>query len=174
MPTAKKKTGKAPVKKSAQKVGRGKPAKKAVKMAVPTPKAKPSVGAKLFFYANGKRKTSIARVRLFPSGTGQVTVNGVPLQKFAKTTYYEQLVLSPLIMAGKKETMDVVALVEGGGFSSSADAVRHGISKALVTFDPELRKTLKKVGYLRRDSRVKERKKYGRKRARRGQQFSKR
>lgn len=126
-----------------------------------------------YFYANGKRKTSIARVRLYENGKGEIVVNNKPITDY----FFGELIGSvkaPLKMANALKLFDVTALVEGGGVSSQADAVRHGISKALLEYDPELRSQLKKAGFLTRDSRVKERKKYGLKRARRAPQWAKR
>ena len=126
-----------------------------------------------YFYANGKRKTSVARVRLYENGKGEIIINDKPLTEY----FFGELVTSvkaPLKMANALKLFDVTALVEGGGVSSQADAVRHGISKALLEYDPELRKELKKAGFLTRDSRNKERKKYGLKRARRAPQWAKR
>lgn len=126
-----------------------------------------------YFYSVGKRKTSIARVRLYDNGSGEVTVNGLPLKKYFAGIKIENAI-SPLAMTGLKGSLDVSAQVEGGGKSSQSDAVRHGISRALLLINPELRLTLKQAGFLRRDSRVKERKKPGLHRARRAPQFSKR
>lgn len=126
-----------------------------------------------YFYANGKRKTSVARVRLYENGKGEIIVNNKPINEF----FFGELIPSvkaPLKIANAMKLFDITALVEGGGVSSQADAVRHGISKALLEYDPELRSQLKKAGFLTRDSRVKERKKYGLKRARRAPQWAKR
>ncbi len=126
-----------------------------------------------YFSACGKRKTSVARVRLYENGKGDITVNGKP----AKDFFYGTLIggiKAPLKLANALKLFDVTALVIGGGVSSQADAVRHGISRALLEYDPELRQSLKKAGFLTRDSRIKERKKYGLKRARRAPQWAKR
>lgn len=126
-----------------------------------------------YFYANGKRKTSVARVRLYENGKGEIIVNNKPVTEY----FFGELIGSikaPLKMANALKLFDVTALIEGGGVSSQADALRHGISKALLEYDPELRSQLKKAGFLTRDSRVKERKKYGLKRARRAPQWAKR
>ena len=126
-----------------------------------------------YFYANGKRKSSVARVRLYENGKGELIVNNKPIKDY----FFGELIGSvkaPLKIASALKLFDVTALVEGGGVSSQADAVRHGISKALLQYDPELRSMLKKAGFLTRDSRVKERKKYGLKRARRAPQWAKR
>lgn len=126
-----------------------------------------------YFYANGKRKTSVARVRLYENGKGEIVVNN---QKFDDYFFGEHIgsIKAPLKMANALKLFDVTAMIEGGGISSQADALRHGISKALLEYDPELRKELKKAGFLTRDSRVKERKKPGLKRARRAAQWAKR
>lgn len=126
-----------------------------------------------YFYANGKRKTSVARVRLYENGKGDIVINNKPISEY----FFGELIGSvkaPLRIANALKLFDVTALVEGGGISSQADAVRHGISKALLDYDPELRKELKAAGFLTRDSRIKERKKYGLKRARRAPQWAKR
>ena len=126
-----------------------------------------------YFYASGKRKTAIARVRLYEAGKGEITVNGLPLQKYFFGLLPEKAV-SPLRITNHHSVFDVEATVLGGGKNSQADAIRHGISRALLLFDPGLRLTLKKAGFLRRDSRIRERKKPGLKRARRAPQFAKR
>jgi small subunit ribosomal protein S9 len=126
-----------------------------------------------YFYANGKRKTSVARVRLYENGKGEIIVNNKPVNEY----FFGELIGSikaPLKIANALKLFDVTALIKGGGVSSQADALRHGISKALLEYDPELRKELKKAGFLTRDSRVKERKKPGLKRARRAPQWAKR
>lgn len=126
-----------------------------------------------YFYANGKRKTSVARVRLYENGKGEIIVNNKPVTEY----FFGELIGSikaPLKIANALKLFDITALIEGGGVSSQADALRHGISKALLEYDPELRSQLKKAGFLTRDSRVKERKKYGLKRARRAPQWAKR
>ena len=126
-----------------------------------------------YFYANGKRKTSVAKVRLYENGKGDIVVNDKPVKDY----FFGELIASikaPLKIANALKLFDVTALVVGGGVSSQADAVRHGISKALLEYDPELRSELKKAGFLTRDSRTKERKKFGLKRARRAPQWAKR
>lgn len=127
-----------------------------------------------YHYANGKRKTAIARVRLYENGSGKITINDKDIKDWASTNEQIQKILSPLAQAGMKGKFDITIKVIGSGQNAQAEAIRHGISKALTVFDPELRPTLKKIGYLSRDSRKKERKKYGLKRARRAPQFSKR
>jgi small subunit ribosomal protein S9 len=126
-----------------------------------------------FFYALGKRKSSIAHVRLYENGKGEITVNGHPIADY----FFGELigdVKAPLKLVDLMKRFDVVAEAIGGGISSQADAVRHGVSKALVVFDPSLRLILKRAGFITRDSRAKERKKPGLKRARRAPQWSKR
>jgi len=127
-----------------------------------------------YHYGKGKRKTSTAKVRLYEGGSGIITINDRLIQEYVPTAKFIELILSPLVITGFEKTFDITVKVEGGGFSSQADALRHGISKALLEFNPELRSTLKKQGFLTRDSRSKERKKPGLRRARRAPQFSKR
>ena len=125
------------------------------------------------FYGTGRRKGSVAKVTLTP-GTGKVTVNGKDVHEYMP---YEVLVMDlmqPLVATKNETTFDVNADVHGGGFSGQAGAIRHGITRALIEFRPELRPELKKAGFVTRDARKKERKKYGLKKARRAPQFSKR
>jgi len=124
-------------------------------------------------YATGKRKNAIARVWIKP-GNGKITVNGKDFNLFFARPVLQMVLQQPIVAASRKEQYDVVATVAGGGLSGQAGAVRHGISKALTYFEPELRAVLKKGGFLTRDSRVVERKKYGKAKARRSFQFSKR
>ncbi len=125
------------------------------------------------YYGTGKRKDAVARVWIMP-GTGTVTINERPAERYLGRLVLQRLVNQPFEVTETAGRYDVVALCKGGGISGQAGAVRHGISKALLEADPDLRPTLRKLGFLTRDPRVKERKKYGRKRARRGFQFSKR
>jgi len=127
-----------------------------------------------FFYAAGKRKTSVARVRIYPGGKGEVIVNDKPANEYFTHMTSIGIVNSPLKITGMNKKFDISVRVTGGGKSSQAEATRHGISKALLEYNSELRPTLKKAGYLTRDARIKERKKPGLKRARRAPQFSKR
>lgn len=127
-----------------------------------------------YFYASGKRKTAVARVRLYPNGKGDITVNEKPADQYFSLLAAMGSVKYPLKLSGLTKKFDISAKVVGGGLSAQAEAVRHGISKALLEFDSELRTTLKKAGLLTRDARIKERKKPGLKRARRAPQFSKR
>jgi len=124
-------------------------------------------------YATGKRKNAIARVWL-KSGTGKVSINGKESNKYFSRPVLNMLVNQPLELTKRKLDIDAMITVSGGGLSGQAGAVRHGISKALSLFDPNLRSTLKSEGLLTRDSRIVERKKYGRRKARRRYQFSKR
>ena len=126
-----------------------------------------------YWYANGKRKTSIARVRLF-KGSGKITLNEQPVEKATKLQIHTEELMTPLKLTGKDGIFDVTIKTEGGGTHSQIEAARHGIAKALVLFDENLRTTLKRAGLLSRDSRIKERKKYGLKRARRAPQWAKR
>ncbi|MBU0578261.1 30S ribosomal protein S9 [Patescibacteria group bacterium] len=126
-----------------------------------------------YFYANGKRKTSVARVRLYEKGKGDIIVNNKPIEEYFFGTLIGNI-KSPLKLANAVKMFDITVKVVGGGVSSQSDAVRHGIAKALLEFDPELRSQLKKAGLLTRDSRTKERKKFGLKRARRAPQWAKR
>ena len=128
---------------------------------------------KKFIYATGKRKSAIARVRITP-GTGKVTVNKKDLADFATLETLRAVITRPFAVANMMEKYDVIATVKGGGFSAQASAVAHGISKALATIDLDTRTALKRSGLITRDSRVKERRKYGLKKARKAPQFSKR
>jgi len=124
-------------------------------------------------YATGKRKNAIARVWIKP-GAGKITVNGKDFNAFFARPVLQMILQQPIVAASRVDQYDVIATVSGGGLSGQAGAVRHGISKALTFFEPELRAVLKKGGFLTRDSRVVERKKYGKAKARRSFQFSKR
>ncbi|HHY50487.1 MAG TPA: 30S ribosomal protein S9 [Alphaproteobacteria bacterium] len=124
-------------------------------------------------YATGKRKNAIARVWLKP-GSGRITINGKDFDKFFARPVLQMILQQPIVAAARKDQYDITATVSGGGLSGQAGAVRHGISQALTFYEPELRAVLKKGGFLTRDSRVVERKKYGRAKARRSFQFSKR
>jgi small subunit ribosomal protein S9 len=124
-------------------------------------------------YATGKRKNAIARVWIKP-GPGKITVNERELDVYFARPVLRMLIQQPLVVANRSGQYDIIVSVAGGGLSGQAGAVRHGLSKALTYFEPELRPALKKVGFLTRDARVVERKKYGRAKARRSFQFSKR
>jgi small subunit ribosomal protein S9 len=124
-------------------------------------------------YATGKRKNAVARVWIKP-GSGKITVNTRAVETFFARPVLRMLIQQPLVAANRAGQYDVVCSVSGGGLSGQAGAVRHGLSKALTYFEPDLRSVLKRGGFLTRDSRVVERKKYGRAKARRSFQFSKR
>lgn len=126
------------------------------------------------YYATGRRKNATAKVWLFPGGTGEITVNGRPLTDYVQRPSLELIVMQPLQLTDTVGQYDIKAKVLGGGVAGQSGALRHGISRALIQAAPDLRPPLRRGGYLTRDPRVKERKKYGRKRARRGFQFSKR
>jgi small subunit ribosomal protein S9 len=123
--------------------------------------------------ATGRRKEAVARVRLV-EGTGSYQLNGRSIDEFFPTRAHRMIVSSPLRLAGKDKDLDVVARIEGGGVSGQAGALRLGITRALIDLDPELRPLLKKEGFLTRDPREKERRKYGLKKARKAPQYSKR
>ncbi len=125
------------------------------------------------YYATGKRKTSIARTWLEP-GTGKITVNDRSLDDYFKVGTAKIIMLQPLSLTNTQEAYDIRVRVLGGGITGQAGAIRHGITKALLQVDPDLRPVLKKAGFITRDARVKERKKYGQKGARARYQFSKR
>lgn len=124
-------------------------------------------------YATGKRKDAVARVWIKP-GTGKITINKRDFSSYFARPVLQMVLQQPIVAAARDGQYDIVATVSGGGLSGQAGAVRHGISKALTNYEPELRSVLKKGGFLTRDSRVVERKKYGRAKARRSFQFSKR
>lgn len=127
-----------------------------------------------YIYAVGRRKTAVAQVRLYP-GKGAVTINGQrPLTEYLPDPELQRIVLSPLTENNLDKNFDVTVLVRGGGKHGQADAIRLGIARAVEKHAPELRKPLKVAGYLKRDARIKERKKPGKKRARRSPQWSKR
>lgn len=125
------------------------------------------------YYGTGKRKSATARVFLIP-GEGQIVVNHVDFQEYFRNRTQQVVVLQPLAQTENNDKFDVYVNVKGGGYTGQAGAVRLGIARALLQFDPDLRATLKKAGLLRRDQRVKERKKYGQPGARKRFQFSKR
>lgn len=125
------------------------------------------------YYATGKRKNAIARTWLMP-GNGTIVVNDRPVEDYFKIESVKTIMIQPLVITNTIGLFDIKVRVKGGGISGQAGAIRHGITKALMLSDPELRQVLKKAGFVRRDSRVKERKKYGQKGARARFQFSKR
>ena len=126
------------------------------------------------FLGTGRRKKSIARVRLLPNGTGKITVNGKDIEEYFGLDTLKLIVRQPMELTNTQDKYDVVVNVIGGGLSGQAGAINHGISTALVLAEENLKPELKKAGFLTRDSRMKERKKYGLKKARKASQFSKR
>jgi small subunit ribosomal protein S9 len=137
------------------------------------PRYEKKVDAQGRAYATGKRKDAVARVWIKP-GPGQITVNEKPVEQYFARPVLRMILQQPLHVANRAGQFDIVVSVEGGGLSGQAGAVRHGLAKALTNFEPELRPALKREGFLTRDPRVVERKKYGKKKARRSFQFSKR
>ncbi len=129
--------------------------------------------AKPYFYGTGRRKKSVARVRLYP-GTGEIIINGRTIDEYFGLETMKLIVNQPFGVTGTEGKFDIVANVVGGGISGQAGAIRHGVSRALLGADAEYRPALKAAGFLTRDPRMKERKKYGLKAARRAPQFSKR
>ncbi|MBQ9120881.1 MAG: 30S ribosomal protein S9 [Clostridia bacterium] len=129
--------------------------------------------AKPYFYGTGRRKKSVARVRLYP-GTGSITINGRDIDEYFGLETLKLIINQPFGVTGTEGKFDIVANVNGGGFSGQAGAIRHGVSRALLLADENYRAALKSAGFLTRDPRMKERKKYGLKGARRAPQFSKR
>ena len=127
-----------------------------------------------YFYGTGRRKSSVARVRVYANGTGKITINDRDIDDFFGLETLKLIVRQPLTATGNETAFDIVCTVSGGGVSGQAGAIRHGLSRALLQYDENLRGTLKKAGFLTRDPRMKERKKYGLKAARRAPQFSKR
>ena len=128
---------------------------------------------KPYFYGTGRRKSSVARVRVY-NGTGKITINDRDIEEYFGLETLKLIVRQPLALTGNLDKFDIVCRVAGGGVTGQAGAIRHGLSRALLQFDEELRLELKKAGFLTRDPRMKERKKYGLKGARRAPQFSKR
>ena len=163
MAEAKKTAAKTTAKKAAP--AKKAPAKKAA--AVETPKLNNAT------YATGKRKDSVARVYLMP-GKGNIIVNDKPAAEYFRRAVLQMIIAQPFGVTKRETSYDIVAMVQGGGLSGQAGAVKHGISKCLEKVEPELRATLKAAGFLTRDSRVVERKHYGYRKARRSTQFSKR
>ena len=130
--------------------------------------------AKKYNYGTGRRKASVARVRVYENGTGAITINGRDIDAYFGLGTLKLVVRQPLVTTDMQGKDDVVVTVAGGGVSGQAGAIRHGVSRALVTLNPEFRPALKAAGFMPRDPRMKERKKYGLKGARRAPQFSKR
>ena len=129
---------------------------------------------KAYFYGTGRRKSSVARVHVFPNGSGKITVNGRDLDNYFGLDTLKFIVRQPLVTTDMLGKVDIEATVIGGGVTGQAGAIRHGIARALLNVNEEFRPLLKKEGFLTRDPRMKERKKYGLKGARRAPQFSKR
>lgn len=130
---------------------------------------------KKFFSAIGRRKTAVARVKVWPQEQGQILVNGKDFKEYFKESeFYQKKILAPLSLTENLDKLKIEVLVEGGGKNAQAEAIRLGIARALVLMNPELRPKLKSAGFLKRDPRVKERKKFGLKRARRAPQWQKR
>ena len=129
---------------------------------------------KKYYYGTGRRKSSVARVRVYENGTGAITINGRDIDSYFGLDTLKMVVRQPLVSTDLVGKVDVVVSVCGGGVSGQAGAIRHGISRALLAVNAEYRPTLKVAGFLTRDPRMKERKKYGLKAARRAPQFSKR
>ena len=129
--------------------------------------------AKPYFYGTGRRKKSVARVRIYP-GSGEITINGRSIDEYFGLETLKLIVNQPFGVTATEGKFDIIANVRGGGFSGQAGAIRHGLAKALLQADEAYRPALKKAGFLTRDPRMKERKKYGLKAARRAPQFSKR
>mgnify|MGYP001560001749 CR=1 FL=1 len=127
-----------------------------------------------YFFGIGKRKSAIANVKLFSDGTGEVKVNGMKPKEYFHSPFQIENSMAPLALTNSKGSFDVEVTLTGGGIASQSDAMRHGISRALLLVNPDHRHDLKHAGFLRRDARIKERKKPGLKRARRAPQFSKR
>ena len=126
-----------------------------------------------YFYGTGRRKSSVARVRVY-AGSGNITINGRNIDDYFGLETLKLIVKQPLILTENSDKFDIVCTVAGGGVTGQAGAIRHGLSRALLQVNDELRPVLKKAGFLTRDPRMKERKKYGLKAARRAPQFSKR
>ena len=129
---------------------------------------------KKYFYGTGRRKSSVARVRVYENGTGSIIINGRDIDEYFGLDTLKMVVRQPLAATDLVGKVDIICTVEGGGVSGQAGAIRHGVARALLSVNPEFRATLKAAGFLTRDPRMKERKKYGLKAARRAPQFSKR
>ena len=129
---------------------------------------------KPYLYGTGRRKSSVARVHLFPNGTGSITINGRDIDEYFGLETLKVIVRQPLAATETADKFDVIVNVHGGGYTGQAGAIRHGVARALLQADNDYRPVLKAAGFLTRDPRMKERKKYGLKAARRAPQFSKR
>jgi small subunit ribosomal protein S9 len=127
-----------------------------------------------YFYGTGKRKTAIARVRIYPGESGPMLVNGKPMEEYFNWEPWRVIIREPFRVTNNANKFHMVARVTGGGVNAQAEAIRHGIARALVVSDESLKPTLRRHGFITRDSRIKESKKYGLKRARRAPQYTKR
>ena len=136
--------------------------------------AKKAASKKNQFWGTGRRKKAIARVRLIPAGSGKIIINGETLDEYFDLETLKIIVRQPLVLTKAETMFDIYANVIGGGFTGQAGAIRHGIARALVIYDDKFKPEIKKAGFLTRDPRMKERKKYGLKKARKAPQFSKR
>ena len=135
--------------------------------------AKVATKKKVQFWGTGRRKKAIARVRLIPGGNGAIVINKRSIDDYCDTETVKLIIRQPLVLTNTESKYDIFVNVAGGGYTGQAGAIRHGIARALIVAEPELRPELKKAGFLTRDPRMKERKKYGLKKARRAPQFSK-
>lgn len=129
---------------------------------------------KIQYWGTGRRKKAVARVRLIPGGNGTIIINGRSIDDYCSLETMKFVIRQPLVLTDKLSSYDVFVNVRGGGYTGQAGAIRHGVARALIVAEPELRSAVKKEGFLTRDPRMKERKKYGLKKARRAPQFSKR
>ncbi len=127
-----------------------------------------------YYYGTGKRKTAIARVRLYADDGGPIIVNGKPMDEYFGWSTWQRVVTDAFQVTGTLNRFRVVAKVIGGGVNAQAEAIRHGITRALIVFDPDMKPALRRAGFVTRDARIKESKKYGLKRARRAPQYTKR
>ena len=127
-----------------------------------------------YYYGTGKRKTAIARVRLYADDGGPIIINGKPLDEYFGWSTWQRIVNDAFMVTGTQNRFRVVAKVIGGGVNAQAEAVRHGITRALIVYDPNMKPALRRAGFVTRDARIKESKKYGLKRARRAPQYTKR
>ncbi len=168
-------TAKKPAKKIVKKVSAVKPVKKTVKaVKIEKPEIIEGKMAGEYLEAVGRRKTSIARVRIYAKGEKKVMVNGKTLAQYFPASMMQKKIMDPLEKMNVLDKFGITILVKGGGLNSQSEAIRHGISRTLVKFNADFRKRLKRAGFLTRDSRERERKKFGLKRARRAPQWSKR
>lgn len=174
MPRAPKTSEKKPAAVKPRKRTRAKKVEAAEVSAPVVVETKPKIKKRTYLFAVGRRKSAVARVRYHKKGEGVVTVNGLPYKEYFPTLQYQIAVTAPLDVLNFKPEGDITIKVQGGGKRGQAESVRHGIARVLLLVDPAFRTTLKQAGYLIRDPRVKERKKYGLKRARRAPQWQKR